>query len=282
VKSSTEIVKPANWFNRHRVTTYFIITYAITWSIGILAILFPEQFRWIFGDLNYWNPVALIAISAPTISATILTAAWQGKAGLRELYSRLIRWRFGIQWYALILLGMPFLGWLTTLVVGASPVYIFSTPALAISILFNLLIGGPLGEELGWRGYALPRLLRQFNPLVASLVLGLFWGMWHLPSFYISTLVQSGLSLPLFLILGLLLSILMTWIFQHTGGSVLAAILFHYMINFSFSVIGVPLPAFALVMMIFTVLVVMSDNKFGWFRNPSKLPPGFEGDVVEI
>ena len=180
----------------------------------MLAILYPEQFRRLFGELNYRNPVALLAIAAPTISATILTAAWQGKTGLRELYARLVQWRFGIKWYALILLGIPFLGWLTTLVAGANPVYVLSTPAFAISILLNLMYTGPLCEELGWRGYALPRLLRQFNPLVASLILGLFWGVWHLPSFFISSVVQSSLSLPAFLLFGLFTSILMTWIFQ--------------------------------------------------------------------
>ena len=281
-KIASENAKPSHWFKRHQVTTFFIITYAITWGIGILAIGFPEQFQRLFGELNYRNPVALLAIAAPTISATILTAAWQGKVGLRELYSRLVQWQFGVKWYALILLGIPFLGWLTTLVAGANPVYVLTDPVFAISILLNLMYTGPLCEELGWRGYALPRLLGQFNPLVASLILGLFWGVWHLPSFFISTVVQSSLSLPAFLFFGLFTSILMTWIFQHTGGSVLAAVLFHYAVNFSLSIIGAPLVAFGLVLMVFAVIVIVLDNRMGWFRNPSKLPPGLEGDVVEI
>jgi uncharacterized protein len=212
----------------------------------------------------------------------ILTAAWQGRAGLRELFSRLIRWRFGIQWYALILIGIPLLGWLAAQVAGAKPVYVLTDPVFAISILLNLLYTGPLCEELGWRGYALPRLLRQFNPLVASLILGLFWGVWHLPSFYISSLVQSSLSLPAFLFFGLFTCILMTWIFHHTGGSVLAAVLFHYAVNFSLSIIGAPLAAFGLALMVLAVMVIVLDNKMGWFRNPSKLPPGLERDVAEI
>ena len=270
VESSVEIVKPARWFRRHQVTTFFIITYAITWGIGVLAILFPEQFIRLFGELNYWNPVALFAIAAPTISATKLTALWQGKAGLRELYSRLIRWRFGIQWYAFIFLVIPLLGWLAAQLGGAKPVYELTSPVLAIPILLNLLYTGPLCEELGWRGYALPRLLRQFNPLVASLILGLFWGLWHLPSFYISSVVQSGLSLPAFLFFGLFTSILMTWIFQHSGGSVLAAVLFHYTINLSLSIIGAPLVPFGLLLMALTVLVLALDKRVGWFRKPEK------------
>ena len=72
-----------SWFKRHQVTTFFIITYAITWGIGAFAILFPTQFKQIFGELTYFNPMAILAVAAPTISATILTVVWQGKAGLR-------------------------------------------------------------------------------------------------------------------------------------------------------------------------------------------------------
>jgi len=260
-----------HWFKRHQVTTFFIITYAITWGIAAFAILFSTQFKQIFGELTYFNPMAILAVAAPTISATILTVAWQGKAGLRELYARLIRWRFGIQWYAFLLIGIPSLGWLTALVAGASPVYRLTSPALAFSVLLNLLVTGPLGEELGWRGYALPRLLKQFNPLIASLILGAIWGVWHLPSFYISSLVQSGLSLPVFLSFAVINSILITWIFQHTGGSVLAIALFHYAVNFSLSIIGAPMVAFMLVMLVTALLLVALDKRIGWFRKPE--PP---------
>jgi uncharacterized protein len=262
------MTKPKGWFRYHQVTTFFILTYIITWGIGVIAILYPEQFTRIVGELNYYNPVALFAIAAPTISATILAWVWEGKPGLKILYARLIQWRFGIQWYAFILIGIPLLGWLSTLVADATPVFVITTPALAVSIFLNLLYTGPLCEELGWRGYALPRLLKQFNPLAASLILGFFWGVWHLPSFYISSLVQSGLSLPMFLVFGLCTSVMMTWIFHHTGGSVLAAVLFHYTINISFSLIGAPLPVFGLEMLILAVLVVALDKKLGWFNKP--------------
>ena len=194
---------------------------------------------------------------------------------MKELYARLIQWRFGIQWYAFILIGIPLLGWLSTLAADATPAFVITTPAMAVSIFFNLLYTGPLCEELGWRGYALPRLLNQFSPLVASLILGFFWGVWHLPSFFISSLVQSSLSLPAFLLFGLITSILMTWIFQHTGGSVLAAVLFHYTVNLSLSIIGAPLAAFTLVMLAAAVLVVVLDKRIGWFLKPepSQWPP---------
>ncbi len=250
---------------------FFILTYVITWGIGIFVILFPAQFKAIFGEITGFNPIAILAVAAPTISATILVLVREGWSGVRALYARLFHWRVGIQWYALILIGIPMIGWLIVQGTGSDPKYDLSTPPLILSALLNLLIFGPLGEELGWRGYALPRLLKYFNPLAASLILGAIWGVWHLPSFFISSLVQSSLSLPIFLIMGLTTSILLTWLFEHTGRSVLIAVLFHYSLNFTLSIIGAPLPAVAIVFLVLAIVVVAYDKKFQWFR---KVQPG--------
>jgi len=262
------MTKLANRLKDHQTIAFFILTFAITWGIGAFAILFPAQVRAIFGELTVFSPLFILAAAAPTISATILTLAWEGWSGLGALYARLIRWRFGIQWYALVLIGLPLLGWLVTRVAGAEPKYDLSTPALVFLALLNLLITGPLGEELGWRGYALPRLLKRFNPFVASLILGAIWGVWHLPAFFVSTLVQSGIFLPIFLFGALCTSILATWTFQHTGGSVLVTVLLHYMVNFTLAILGAPFPALTLVMLVLAILAVVLDKRFGWFRKP--------------
>lgn len=245
---------------------FFLITFGITWGLGAFAIFLPTQFQALFGEMTGSHPLYILAVAAPTIAATILTLAREGWPGLRALYGRLLRWRFGLRWYALVLVGIPALGWLTARVAGPEPKFDLSTPALVFTLLFYLLITGPLGEELGWRGYALPRLLDRFNPFAASLILGAIWGVWHLPSFYLSSMVQSDLSLPIFLFAALCLSILATWLFQHTGGSVLIVVLLHYTVNFSYSVLGAPQPAFTLVMLGLAVLVVVLDKRFGWFR----------------
>ena len=258
--------KLTSWIKGHQIIAFVILTFAITWGIGAFAILFPAQVRAIFGELTGFNPLFILAVAAPTISATVLTLIWEGWSGLGTLYARLIRWHFGIQWYALILIGIPLLGWLITRVAGADPKYDLSTPTLIFSALLNLLITGPLGEELGWRGYALPRLLKRFSPFVASLILGAIWGVWHLPSFFVSSLVQAELFLPIFLFGALCTSILVTWIFQHTGGSVLVTVLLHYMVNFSLSILGAPFPALTLVILVLAILAVVLDKRFGWFR----------------
>jgi membrane protease YdiL (CAAX protease family) len=188
--------KLPDWMKKQQLFVFFILTFVITWGIGAFAILLPAQFRNLFGEISDTHPLYYFAVAAPTISATLLVLVLGGSSGLVDLYKRLIRWRFGIRWYALVLIGLPVLGWIVTRVTGFSPLKDASTPALLLPLLLNLLVAGPLGEELGWRGYALPRLLKRFSPFKASFVLGLLWGVWHLPAFFLSAMVQARLSLP--------------------------------------------------------------------------------------
>jgi hypothetical protein len=98
-----------------------------------------------------------------------------------------------------------------------------------------------LGEEVGWRGFALPRLLARFSPIAASLLLGAVWGIWHLPSFFVSGLPQAGLQIPVFLLGALSLSVIATWIVIHARGSVFLSMLLHFSVNFTLNVLGVKL-----------------------------------------
>jgi|WetSurMetagenome_2_1015567.scaffolds.fasta_scaffold15383_2 uncharacterized protein len=263
----------------HReLTGFFILTFAITWGIGAFAIFFPERFRSLFGELSDTHPLYYIAVAAPTLSASFLALAMEGWHGLGDLFRRLVRWNFGFRWYALVLIGLPLLGWLITRFTGSHPLKDISTPALLLMLLINLLVTGPLGEELGWRGYALPRLLGRFSPFKASLILGILWGVWHLPSFFVSAMVQARLSLPLFLLNAICLSFLASWLFMNTGGSVLITILLHYMANFCVSVLGVPIPAFTLLLLAAASVVVAFDNRVAWFWEPSLLETRFANE----
>ena len=247
------------------LVAFFVLTFAITWGVGLLVVLFPGPLEALFGKLSVSSPLFVLAVAGPTIAATILTVARDGLAGLGALYARLLRWRFGLRWYAVVLVGIPLVGYLASRVAGPQPKYDLSTPTLLLGLLLNELILGPLGEELGWRGFALPRLLQRFKPLVASLILGAIWGVWHLPALFLSGLPQAGLILPVFLLNVLCLSIVATWLFLHTGGSVLSAALLHFTVNSSQDVFGVPLPAFTLAMVVAAVLVLLFDRRLGWF-----------------
>jgi hypothetical protein len=91
---------------------FFLLTYAITWGLAAFAMLLPAQFQALFGELTEFSPIYFLAVAAPTISATVLTLLREGLTGLGALYARLVRWRFGIKWYALVLIAVPVAGWL--------------------------------------------------------------------------------------------------------------------------------------------------------------------------
>ncbi len=215
------------------------------------------------------SPVFVLAVAAPTISATIITYMLSRWTGLGDLYSRIVRWRFGVQWYALVVIGVPLIGYVVSRLAAEPVRYDLSTPLLVLTFLLGQLILGPLGEELGWRGFALPRLLQRFSPLGASLLLGAIWGVWHLPSFFVSSLVQSSLAIPLFLFGALCMSILATWLYLHTGGSVLITVLFHLAFNAALNAFGASFAGFTLALAACAVLVVLLDRQLGWWRPAS-------------
>ena len=248
------------------LTSFFLLTFLITWGLGALAIFLPAQFQVLFGELTDTSPMYFIAVVAPTISATILTFARGGWTDLGSLYRRLFRWRFGLKWYALVLLGIPLAGWITARITGANPLKETNTTAEFLLLLLYVLITGPLCEELGWRGFALPRLLERYSPFNASLILGVIWGAWHLPSFFVGGMEQNSMSIPIFLLNAIFLSIFVTWIFQHTGGSALIAVLIHFSVNFCATIIGTTLPTLGVFLLAASVLILILDKRFSWFQ----------------
>jgi len=249
---------------------FFLLTFLITWGFGALAIFLPAQFQALFGELTDTSPVYFFAIAAPTISATILTFVRGGWTGLGTLYARLIRWRFDLKWYAIVLVGIPLVGWIATLVTESDPLKETGNLAQLLLMLFYVLVTGPLCEELGWRGFALPRLLNRFSPFTASLILGVIWGVWHLPSFFLSGMVQNEMSLVLFVIYTPCMSILMTWVFQHTHGSVLSAVMIHYTANICTAILGVTLPTLGIMLLMASILILVFDKRFGWFQKEER------------
>ncbi len=220
--------------------TYFVLAFAISWSVAGMAILAPEWFNRTFGQLDASNPAFFVGVYAPTGLALILTALFEGRAGLKALAARLDPRRCHPIWYLVVVGGFLALtglaGWIGSLSGGAAPVVKLSAlGGVAASLLTD---AGPLGEELGWRGFALPRMLRRWKPALAALILGVIWGLWHLPAFYVSTLVQSQMSLPVFLLGATSLSVVTCWLFLKSKGSLLIAILTHLMANHATDVTG--------------------------------------------
>ena len=159
----------------------------------------------------------------------------EGKTGPQALFHPIRRWRVGIQWYLFILLYPAviwFLARAIDTVFGHSfeftmPILTYFPPEQAYMVVVALVFAFPntLGEELGWRGFALPRLQAKYNALVSSIVLGLFWAVWHIPMWIANGMI--GLELLRSSVTITTYAIIFTWVYNNTGGSVLLAWLFH-------------------------------------------------------
>ena len=222
---------------RHPLLFFFIIAFAGTWLVELLYVLSEDG----AGLLPFSSPlrpgimIALSVFTGPFLAAFIMTGITEGRIGIRRLLRRLVLWRVGIRWYLFALIGIPVIFVLSAIVLLlgdlASFQGVFSTMALGylLTVAPMFFFGGPLGEEPGWRGFALPRLQLLHGPLLGSLILGPLWALWHLPLFF----VPSGdspltmFNLGLFLISITFSTIIYTWVFNNTKGSVLMTMLVH-------------------------------------------------------
>jgi len=228
-------------------------------------------------------PSAWIQLGAlsSSLAAVVLVVIEGRKGGLRELLSRALIWRVGIQWWAIALffiivpsvaslylyhlLGGPAVDWS-----GLKPLY------TVVPDFIFLTIAAGIGEEFGWRGFLLPRLQTRYNALVSGLIVGVAWATWHIPMFFIEGTsqyeqgMQSGLLLAIlgysaFVIAN---SVLFTWLFNNTRGSVLLAAVFHGASNtwavylgMGNSPFGGILTLMALSVLITAVIVVVAGAK---------------------
>jgi pimeloyl-ACP methyl ester carboxylesterase/membrane protease YdiL (CAAX protease family) len=172
---------------------------------------------------------------APAVAAVWAAGAESGTRGIRALLSMLVRWRVQPAWYAVALLGpaLVVVGGLGLGVALGSPVPPVPPASawLNVPLMFGVFVLLGAFEEIGWRGYALPRLLKQLTPVRASLLLGMIWGVWHAPQWFIPQTGQSGFPFPAFLVWVCALSVMFTWIFNGTRGSVLLVVLTHAATN---------------------------------------------------
>jgi len=183
--------------------------------------------------------IILIGGFGPSISGFIVTRIYYGQGSVWALLSKLKQWQVNIGWYGIALLMIPILAVITLLISTA-----FGIPFPTSEQILNVLLIGliwpllaALGEEFGWRGFALPKLQERYNALVTSVIIGLFWGLWHLPMDIFGTGNYGLLFFPNFILVHVIsvtvLATLMTWIYNNTEESMLMMILFHYGITFS-------------------------------------------------
>jgi len=207
-----------SFFRRHKLIAFFVTAFVLSWYPWIIALLRVRT--------SGPNPLG------PFVAAIIMTAVVSGRSGLRQFFSRLVRWRVGAKPYTIV-----FLTPILVCLVAAGITLCFASPASTLSIeklrevperfLFIFLFIG-LGEEPGWRGFALPQLQTRYSPLIASLILGSVWALWHLP--LVGNEFPSPI-VPAFLLSLFGATFMLTWLFNRTNDSVFLPMLFHATVN---------------------------------------------------
>jgi len=264
---------------RGSVWLFFMLTFAFTWAVFLLASAalrvnllppFPE------------SPTILIAYVAtysPTIVAFLLTFAYAGKRGVKQLISRAFGRRALIEkkiWYLPTIFLWPAISGLALILTipfgGSMPeTSLFFQPLFIPLVFLVSLLSAPMAEEFGWRGYALDRLQARWNALFSSLILGIIWGGWHLPSYLVSGTSQfqnlqkyGMIELVFFFMAIIATSILFTWVYNNTKGSLLIMIIFHTFTNFSLALFpqqlqigALPIARLVYVILVWIVAIVM-------------------------
>jgi membrane protease YdiL (CAAX protease family) len=218
---------------------YFVLAFALSWIVEFALI--ASQEGWIDPPLPF--SLHYLAAYGPALAAILMTGFTAGRRGLSELFARVAKWRVGWKWLsisALFPVALFALGLVVARVLyGEWPAVrdlgqVNYLPYMGIWALPFWFVTYGLGEEIGWRGFALPRLQRNRTAASSTLILGLLWALWHTPAFfYLDTYEQLGLvMLPAFAASLLCGAVVYTWLYNSTGGSVLMAALFHAVFNF--------------------------------------------------
>ena len=247
----------------HPVLAYFALTFAISWGGVLLVIAGPAGVSGMKAQDNSLFPLAVLAmVAGPSVAGILLTALVDGKQGLRDFRSRLLKWRVGMRWYVVALVTAPLVAIVLTLTLSRFSSQFLS--GLVVShdrialVLVGLVVGLTAGffEELGWTGFAIPRLKRRYGAVATGLIVGLLWSAWHLLVVVWGIGERAGtIPLALFVIVDGLAGlpafrVLMVLVYDRTE-SLFVAMLMHVSITATTLILtplttGVPLLAYGL------------------------------------
>lgn len=222
---------------------YLLLTFGLTWTAWLAPVAFPPR-----GPSAFFvpgGPVFLLGVFAPALVALALTAHREGRDGVTRLLARIGRWDVGARFYLFAigyLAAAKLFGALAhRVVIGAWPGF-GDTP---LPLIFGAILVSTwvqAGEEVGWRGYALPRLATHVGLGGASVLLGVIWAVWHLPLFFVPGSGSDGQSFPIYLLHVTALSVAMAWLYWKTDGSLLLVMLMHASVNNTSGIVPAAVP----------------------------------------
>lgn len=226
---------------------FFGMAYAITWLFELPVALSEDGLGVLpFTPTETGLFYVLISVGTlgPAVAALVTLRVTEGPGTASELLRRCVRWRVPVVWYLVAIPAVvlvPILAAFLVPDVGGTFTISVETVLMMVVLLVTVqLVVGALGEEPGWRGFALPRLQQRYGPLGASVLLGLLWAGWHAPLFVMPEWADNkggttGGTVLQYVLFTVALSILMTWVYHHARASVLLMILFHSAVNTSLS-----------------------------------------------
>ncbi len=229
---------------RNPLIAFFIVAFAGAWVFEIPLALSKAGLGLLpfSPSLSQLDMVVILAsFAGPTLAALVLTGALEGRTGIVRLLRRYVQSRAGVRWSLLAVFGMPLIAVLAaSAFLGSAPLYgvlhhwtLLFTLYVPYALTIGLILGGPLAEEPGWRGFVLPRLQQRHGALSASLILGTLWGLWHAPLFLIPALDGAAdaratlVAYAGFMAAIIAFTVIMTWLYNNTAGSLLLVMLLH-------------------------------------------------------
>ena len=228
-----------NTLKRSPLVSYFVLTYIISWAIWFPIVASAQG--WVAWNVPY--VLYYFGSFGPLLSAVLITALTEGRAGIRDLLGRIVKWRVELRYYAFAIfvpVGLFLLAYLLNRVIAGTwsdlsllgkADYLPYLGPFAVLGLWLFTYG--LGEETGWRGFALPHLQKNRSAASATFILALLWATWHLPAFFFrDTYVEMGLlGFPMFAFMMIFSTMVFTWLYNSTHGSVFIVIIFHAVFN---------------------------------------------------
>ena len=235
-----------NWIKKYQILWFVIVSYLLACIVTIIHNVIHIPF-FSLDNVSAANVILwLVYIFSPTISAFLVVSLAEGKEGVLKILRGYIRWKVHWVWYlaAAILLLAPLAVGLVVFLIGASP---GSSVSLTVGNVFFLigygLLAGPISEEGGWRGLMLPKLESKYNALVSGLILGPIWFAWHIPFYFIEgsnqwESLQYGVgsavfSISIYFVLVMVVTQILTFLYNNSKGSLIITILAHFSFNFS-------------------------------------------------
>jgi membrane protease YdiL (CAAX protease family) len=217
---------------RYPVSSLFVLAFALTWAIEIPLVAGARHLIALEPSSPLGGIMQLFDGWMPGLAAIVITGLAAGRTGIKTLLRRIVAWRVGIGWYLVAFFGVLVL-WIPALALDR----LIGGSGLKLPALTAALVAGGIGaflqfflfnsEDLAWRGFVITRLQSRHRAVIASLILAPFWAVFHLPFFFLPHGLQASMGFPAFLIQLTGLSILFTWLFNSTRGSVLLCMILH-------------------------------------------------------